>query len=321
MTGPSLFQYNTRNGRRRTPLEAFLFHSKFEKEEDEKRRQVSPAVSVVFHARVVKILFEEVKSSSPDICTRGGLDVCPLVKQSGSRSRRAGGPVVRTLRATGLLVVDGRLCNAEKWDAEQCRVYEGNYCMQPRWKYTGGTTSSRLADKEGPLARIEAYASALHTKLSVELQGEEGESDLSRKKSREGPRDRPQLVIKTANARRGCELSTIWQYLAQDAGLLTSPGLPDVNYMTSRLNTPRWFPFFVGSPDKWGGSPDAPHLHGIVMMPVLLHPRSRGSVTIRKREESGSPVSGPLVNPLQPPQIDPRYLSSERDVEALVKGQ
>ncbi|PFH34339.1 hypothetical protein BESB_074910 [Besnoitia besnoiti] len=48
--------------------------------------------------------------------------------------------------------------------------------------------------------------------------------------------------------------------------------------------------------------------HGIIMLPVLLHPRSRGFVHVRS------------ANPFQPPLIDPVYFGAERDTKVLIEG-
>lgn len=108
-------------------------------------------------------------------------------------------------------------------------------------------------------------------------------------------------------------------------------GLPDAAFMTSRLNLPKWFPFFIGSPESWGGTSHAPKLHGIIMMPVLLHPRSRGTISLQmstsiavpqaKHDTGAARDSLPHINPINPPLIDPRYLASDRDVAALAKGR
>lgn len=42
--------------------------------------------------------------------------------------------------------------------------------------------------------------------------------------------------------------------------------------------------------------------------PILLRPKSRGFIKLRSK------------NPMDPPVIDPRYLTDERDVHTLVDG-
>ncbi|XP_026191124.1 uncharacterized protein LOC113146828 [Cyclospora cayetanensis] len=106
--------------------------------------------------------------------------------------------------------------------------------------------------------------------------------------------------------------------------------MPDAAFMKTRLNVPDWFPFIVGTPEDWGNAYHAPKLHGIVMMPVLLHPRSRGTVSLAPTsipptwfldEKSQKDAEGTVfANPISSPQIDPQYLSNRRDVAALVKG-
>lgn len=45
------------------------------------------------------------------------------------------------------------------------------------------------------------------------------------------------------------------------------------------------------------------------MRPTLVHPKSRGTVTLRSRD------------PREPPNIDPNFLSHPHDVAMLVKGK
>ncbi|KEP65978.1 UNVERIFIED_CONTAM: GMC oxidoreductase [Hammondia hammondi] len=52
----------------------------------------------------------------------------------------------------------------------------------------------------------------------------------------------------------------------------------------------------------------SPTPHGAIMLPVLLHPRSRGFVHAKSK------------NPFQPPIIDPLYMQNKRDLRALVEG-
>ena len=54
---------------------------------------------------------------------------------------------------------------------------------------------------------------------------------------------------------------------------------------------------------------DPPHREGFTIFPVLLHPRSRGSV----RLASNDPQDAPLVNP--------NYLAEDADVSYLVSGE
>jgi len=51
-----------------------------------------------------------------------------------------------------------------------------------------------------------------------------------------------------------------------------------------------------------------PHTDGFTILPTLLKPKSRGSVTLRN------------TDPLDAPRISPNFLSDERDLTALVEG-
>jgi choline dehydrogenase-like flavoprotein len=54
------------------------------------------------------------------------------------------------------------------------------------------------------------------------------------------------------------------------------------------------------------GSP--PSREGLTIFPVLLHPRSRGTIRLK----SADPEEAPLINP--------NYLSDEADVKILAEG-
>ena len=54
---------------------------------------------------------------------------------------------------------------------------------------------------------------------------------------------------------------------------------------------------------------DPPSKEGFTLFPVLLHPRSRGTV----RLASSDPSDAPLINP--------NYLAEDADVTYLVNGQ
>ena len=59
---------------------------------------------------------------------------------------------------------------------------------------------------------------------------------------------------------------------------------------------------------------DAIHGHmrnkeGSMLLPVLLHPESRGTIRLKS------------TDPLDPPDINPRYLDNMEDVHTLLEGQ
>jgi len=53
---------------------------------------------------------------------------------------------------------------------------------------------------------------------------------------------------------------------------------------------------------------DPPSREGFTIFPVLLHPRSRGTIRLRSTDRD------------DPPIIDPRYLTDEVDVKILAEG-
>ena len=53
---------------------------------------------------------------------------------------------------------------------------------------------------------------------------------------------------------------------------------------------------------------DRLHLYGFSIMPTLLRPKSRGSVTLNS------------ADPREPPHVDLNYFADERDVKVLTEG-
>ena len=49
--------------------------------------------------------------------------------------------------------------------------------------------------------------------------------------------------------------------------------------------------------------------NGMMLLPVLLHPKSNGTVRLRSKD------------PFDPPLIDPNYLTERADVDVLVDGR
>lgn len=81
------------------------------------------------------------------------------------------------------------------------------------------------------------------------------------------------------------------------AFLRTQPDLPapDLEILFSPI---LFLPTFTEPPEE----------HGFVMFCLLLHPQSRGYVSLRS------------TNPLDPPILQPNYLESPRDLELLIEG-
>jgi choline dehydrogenase len=62
------------------------------------------------------------------------------------------------------------------------------------------------------------------------------------------------------------------------------------------------------SPGGPGSSKPGMSKHGFSLGPTLLHPKSRGRITLRS------------ANPMEPPSIDPAYLSDDDDLAPLAEG-
>ena len=50
-------------------------------------------------------------------------------------------------------------------------------------------------------------------------------------------------------------------------------------------------------------------INSMMLLPVLLHPKSNGTVRLHS------------ADPVDPPLIDPRYLSASEDVNVLLEGR
>ena len=53
---------------------------------------------------------------------------------------------------------------------------------------------------------------------------------------------------------------------------------------------------------------DMDYSEGFSIMPVLLHPRSRGALTLASK------------SPFDPPLIDPNFLADRQDIDILLEG-
>lgn len=98
-------------------------------------------------------------------------------------------------------------------------------------------------------------------------------------------------------------------YLARRRGMLTSNVGEAYGFVRSRpdLELPDLELIFAPAPFFDEGIGD-PYGHAIVMGPILLKPRSTGTITLRS------------ADPMAKPVIDPRYLSDEADRTALMAG-
>lgn len=98
-------------------------------------------------------------------------------------------------------------------------------------------------------------------------------------------------------------------YLIRRRGMLTSNVGEAYGFVRSRpdLELPDLELIFAPAPFFDEGIGD-PYGHAIVMGPILLKPRSTGTITLRS------------ADPMAKPVIDPRYLSDEADRTALMAG-
>lgn len=98
-------------------------------------------------------------------------------------------------------------------------------------------------------------------------------------------------------------------YLARRRGMLTSNVGEAYGFVRSSpdLDHPDLELIFAPAPFFDEGIGD-PYGHAIVMGPILLKPRSTGTITLRS------------ADPMAKPIIDPRYLSDEADRRALMAG-
>jgi choline dehydrogenase-like flavoprotein len=101
-------------------------------------------------------------------------------------------------------------------------------------------------------------------------------------------------------------------YLLRRRGMLTSSVAEAYGFVRSRphLDVPDLELIFAPAPFFDEGIGDPYDRHAVVMGPILVKPRSRGSITLRS------------ADPLDKPVIDPQYLSDDagEDRAALMSG-
>ncbi|MCG5430724.1 GMC family oxidoreductase N-terminal domain-containing protein [Mycobacterium sp. MYCO198283] len=99
-------------------------------------------------------------------------------------------------------------------------------------------------------------------------------------------------------------------YLIRRRGMLTSNVGEAYGFVRSRpdLELPDLELLFAPAPFFDEGLGDRYDTHAVVLGPILVRPRSTGSVTLAS------------ADPTAKPRIDPRYLADERDREAMMTG-
>ena len=106
--------------------------------------------------------------------------------------------------------------------------------------------------------------------------------------------------------------SELANYLARRRGMLTSNVGEAYGFVRSRpdLALPDLELIFAPAPFFDEGIGDPYHRHAVVMGPILLKPKSRGSITLRSADPHDKPV------------IDPQYLSDREGIDkaALMEG-
>ncbi|HMQ05677.1 MAG TPA: GMC family oxidoreductase N-terminal domain-containing protein [Saprospiraceae bacterium] len=111
------------------------------------------------------------------------------------------------------------------------------------------------------------------------------------------------------------QIKAIIQYLLQRKGPLTIGPLEGVAFFDS-MNDGHVDCQFHFSPFHIGKSYDYdiydlscyPHFDGYTILPSLISPKSRGHICLRS------------ANPLDPPSIQPHFLSRDQDLETLIRG-
>lgn len=135
--------------------------------------------------------------------------------------------------------------------------------------------------------------------------------------------------IGAVNAATAATAGSLWEYLTKGKGPLVSASYDAHLLMRTGLNDDLGtFPdiqvgLFVGVADE--GSLQNLNFtdfeamgidkhdlgaaaQGFTVLPTLLHPRSRGRISLKS------------ANPFDPPEIEPNYLADERDVKTLIAG-
>ena len=104
-------------------------------------------------------------------------------------------------------------------------------------------------------------------------------------------------------------LVNLLKYLAFRTGPLTSNIAEAGGFLTITPGAPAPdLQFHFGPVYYLNHGFDRPNGHGFSIGPTLLRPKSRGRILLRS------------TDPLEPPAIQPNYLSEESDVQVLVKG-
>jgi choline dehydrogenase len=104
-------------------------------------------------------------------------------------------------------------------------------------------------------------------------------------------------------------ISQLVRYLVFRKGLLTSSVAEAAAFVRSRPDAPAPDLELLFAPVLYeDGGLTPPRGHGFTIGAILLQPRSSGTIRLRS------------ADPFEKPEIDPRYLSSDEDMQVLVRG-
>lgn len=307
-TGASFFQFNRLNGRRVTPLHAYLYSG------NESRRN---RLHVLTSAHVTRILFD---SNNRAI----GVEFADLKDQNIFETSA---DVLNRLPKKKIYSSKEVILSAGSVHSPQILMLSGIGPLAEISRYN----ISKIAVMEGVGKNLQDHIFVpvlLYAKPEANLVNEESVYTLN---------SLMQYIFWGTGpmSTTGCDAQLITEYFGEDFyeeendssdenhseenTFLTCPtnpplpdlqihfsaGAPTMSEMSRLFNFPSDFTLMM----KDGASYGAPKNYRVaIALPTLLHPRSRGEVTLKSS------------NPFNSPEVDPKYLTHRRDVEVLVKG-
>ncbi|KAL4233996.1 hypothetical protein ACF0H5_005651 [Mactra antiquata] len=133
---------------------------------------------------------------------------------------------------------------------------------------------------------------------------------------------RSRINTSDSYTKQDCEsILEVARYLMFQSGALASTGLPSNIHTRSSLSEKQYpdiqINIYVSLPDRYFSRYDWKYAkemfyeewhEGFLIIPSMLHPKSRGTITLKSS------------NPFDYPNIDPNYLSEPDDVKVLIEG-